>query len=465
MSSQTENPAGMNLYRRHTLVLGLGSSGAASARFLKSRGASVTVTDRRDENALAGEVQAMRETGVHLELGGHPPELLDKADLIVLSPGVPHRIPFLETARQRGIPVIGEMELAFRFIAEPVIAVTGTNGKTTTTTLLGKMLSASGLSVFVGGNIGTPLIDYVAAGVKADRVVVEVSSFQLDTIETFRPRVGVLLNISEDHLDRYPDFRSYVESKGRLFENQQASDVAVLNAGDPSVLSLADQVASRRWRYNSAEDLSGPGAILQGAVLICHTEHSTPVTIDLSRLKLQGRHNWENVAAAALAALAAGATPAGIQSALEEFQGLSHRLEPVMSLDGVRYVDDSKATNVDAVIRALDAFDAPVILIMGGRDKGSDYQVLTAPVRRRVKRLIAMGESAGTIQRILGPACQNGVTVAASMDEAVRMARQSAAAGDVVLLSPAGSSFDMYRSYAARGEDFCRAVRQLTEIN
>ncbi|GBC61983.1 UDP-N-acetylmuramoyl-L-alanine--D-glutamate liga se [Desulfonema ishimotonii] len=453
----------MKLLNKNVTIAGLGKSGAACARFLRTQGAVVTITDRADEAALADAAEEMRDIGVSLALAGHPPAVFEEADLILLSPGIPHTLAPLERARARGIPVIGEIELASRFITEPIVAVTGTNGKTTTTELLGEMLRRSGLKVFVGGNIGTPLISYAAGADKADLLVAEVSSFQLDTIAHFCPKVGLLLNISEDHLDRYPDFAAYGMSKARLFENQGADDVAILNGADPFVRSIGKNISSRRLWFNPSEKDRAGAFLHDGCLLLRPCEDGqAPVELDLSSLRLTGTHNLENVAAAALAALAAGGTPEGIQAALDRFRGLPHRLEYVDTVDGVRYVDDSKATNVDAVVRALESFDAPVVLIMGGRGKGSDYTVLNDLIRQHTRRLIVMGETAAEIREVLGPRCRGGVREARTMDEAVALARQSALSGDVVLLSPAGSSFDMYRSYARRGEDFCRAVRQLT---
>ncbi|MGD8241265.1 MAG: UDP-N-acetylmuramoyl-L-alanine--D-glutamate ligase [Desulfobacterales bacterium] len=450
-----------NIADRRVTVAGLGKSGLAVARFCRQQGARVTVTDMAPRDRFATEAGELETLGVTLEFGAHRAATFDQAELVVLSPGVPHTIAPLETARRRGIPVIGEVELASRYIQEPIVAVTGTNGKTTTTELLGHMLRTSGLDVFVGGNIGTPLIDYVAQGRRRDWLVIEVSSFQLDTIVGFRPRIGVLLNISADHLDRYASFEAYAESKMQLFANQTASDTAVLNAVDGYGRAAADRVPGKVLMFNTGPNGGGSGSARIAAdhisfQLVDRGRH----TIDLSGWRLTGNHNRENAAAAGLAALAAGATPEGLQTAINAFKGLDHRLALVRTLRGVCYYDDSKATNVDAVGRALEGLAKPVVLIMGGRDKGGGYQDLVRPVRRAVRTLIVMGEAAQTITDTLGhlvPTVQAG-----DMAEAVQLAAARARSGDAVLLSPACASFDMYDSYHQRGEDFCRHVQQLT---
>lgn len=446
---------------KRILVVGMGRSGVACARFLSGRGGRVTVTDSADEKALASTATELRNRGISVVLGRNPAKLFEDADLIVLSPGVPHTLPPLLDALRRGVPILGEIELAFRFIQDPVVAVTGTNGKTTTTTLIGRMIQASGLSTFVGGNIGTPLIEYVAEGLRRDRVVAEISSFQLDTITCFRPTVGVILNITPDHLDRYDDFSAYARSKGRIFENQGAADVAVLNGADPAVAQISRRIVARKWFFNprSPED---DGAFIEDDALVVRIRGRAPQIVNLASISLFGSHNLENIAAAVLAALAAGGNVGGIESALRDFKGLPHRLESVGSVAGVRYIDDSKATNTDAVLRALDAFDSPVVLIMGGRDKGGGYGVLKDGVKRKVKGLVLIGDAKEAIAGELGDCCDR-VSKESSMAAAVRRAHEWASPGDVVLLSPACSSFDMFENYAHRGEAFRNAVAKLAE--
>ena len=463
----------MDLTNKNILIVGLGKSGIASARFAGKKGARVTVTDMAAEKELGVYAAMAHKLGVIMELGKHDIKTFERADLIVLSPGVPHTIPPIQRAMAKGVPILGEFELAARYIREPIIAVSGTNGKTTTTTLLGSMLENSGIKVFVGGNIGNPLIDYADKTGTADMVVAEVSSFQLDTIETFRPRVGVLLNITEDHLNRYPDFKSYARSKGRLFENQQHSDFAVLNGSDPIIGSVTQDLHARKLLFCHQENSMGKD---RAAALIHTGDSSTPaiitigmkahqkISLNLSGTHFPGRHNLENAAAASLAALAAGATPEGVQSALNDFKGLSHRIEYIATIDHVRFFNDSKATNVDAVIRAVETFENPIVLIMGGRDKGGDFRKLSEPIRHHIKKLILMGEAKHKIKSVLKDAYRQIVQTESSMEAAVISAYHAASPGDIVLLSPACSSFDMYGSYAERGEDFRRAVGKLKDV-
>ena len=385
---------------------------------------------------------------------------------------MPHTHDFLIDAGRKGTPVIGEIELASRFVRDPIIAITGTNGKTTTTSLLGNMLAECGMRVFVGGNIGNPLIGYVDREEKADWVVLEISSFQLDTIDTFRPDIGILLNITADHLDRYPDMAGYAASKGRIFQNQTLKDIAIFNGADPWVLSETSRIRSRKWMFNGSSTLE-EGARIGGNDLTfvftscpfrkAHSSCAPPtlrsVRLDLGESRLYGKHNQENICAAVMAAIAAGGDIQKIQSALNQFRGLSHRIEFVQTVNGVTYVDDSKATNVDAVYRALESFQEPVILIMGGRDKGGDYRILEKVMQNHVKHLILLGEASELIAAALGNLVPT-VRVS-SMQEAVTNAHQAAASGDVVLLSPACSSFDLFRSYAHRGDVFQCEVNKL----
>jgi UDP-N-acetylmuramoylalanine--D-glutamate ligase len=454
----------MEISGKRILVVGLGTTGLATARFLHRRGASVTVTDSAREADLEAAVAEIRERGIGMELGGHDTGTFREAEMVILSPGVPHTLPPVAEARNRGVPVLGEIELSARFIREPIVAVTGTNGKTTATALLGRMLERSGLRTFVGGNIGDPLIGYVDRGERADRVVAEVSSFQLDTVIDFRPRVAVLLNIAEDHLDRYPDFAAYAGAKKRIFMNQQPGDTAVLNGADPAVMALAETIRSRKLVYGGKLDPVAPGregaGITESEIIVALGECGR-VTLPRREIALAGRHNAENAAAAALAALAAGGSIEGVRTALAEFAGLPHRTEPVGTVRGVRFVNDSKATNIDAVRRALEAFSDPVLLILGGRNKGADFRLLREPVRRRVKAAFAMGESRDEIRNVLADIAP--LETVGSMDEAVNRAFQSARPGDVILLAPACASFDQYENYARRGDDFRRAVNMLSE--
>lgn len=468
----------MELTNKKVVVVGLGATGVSTALFAKNQGAKVTVTDTAPERDLRQAVETMRNHQIRMELGEHIPGTFTDANLVVISPGVAHTIEPLELARRSGAAVVGEVELASRFIREPVVAVTGTNGKTTTTRLVGEMLERSGKKVFVGGNIGCPLIDYVEQKNKADVIVAEISSFQLDTIETFRPRIGVLLNISADHLDRYPDLKAYARSKARLFENQQPEDVAILNGSDKLTMESTAHIVSRKLVFTAADGVEPTGreaavvsdegiefrlstsfAGLNGCEVPSTVAGSCQTSIRTTQIGLFGRHNLENAAAATLAALAAGGSWKGVRTALGDFRGLAHRLEFVATVDDVRYYNDSKATNVDAVARALQCFDEPVILLMGGRNKGNEFQPLEAVIRQGVKHVVAFGEARQQIK-----AAFNGlvpISMAAAMDEAVENARRIAAPGDVVLLSPACASFDMYAGYAQRGDDFRSVVAKL----
>lgn len=448
----------MNLDGRDILVVGLARSGIAAARFLAGRGARVRATDAAPAERLQAAVAELRALGIDPEVGGHRPESFERAELIVISPGVPHDLPPLAAARARGVPVIGELELAARFVAEPIVAVTGTNGKTTVTELTGAMLAASGRHVFVGGNIGTPLIAYADSGApRADIVVAEVSSFQLDTIDTFHPQVGVLLNITDDHLDRYSGFEAYARSKLRLFENQGPGDLAILNGADPVVRSRAGAIRSTVLFFGAPG--GGGAAEVVDRELRLRLPGRAETAIDLTRFRLRGPHNRENAAAAALAALAAGATPPGIQEAVDTFAAAPHRLETVATVGGVEYVNDSKATNVDAVLRGLECFDRPVVLLMGGADKGGDFRRLRDGVRTRARALVLVGGARRAIRAALGDLVETHEVE--RMDAAVHRAAALAQPGDVVLLGPGCASFDRYANYQERGDDFRRAVLRL----
>lgn len=443
---------------RRVLVVGLGLSGASAANMLVEKGAAVTVTDAAERPAAADRISELAERGVKFELGGHNLPSFETADLIVISPGVPETIAPVAAAKQRGIQVIGEVELAAALITAPILAVTGTNGKTTTTTLLGHMLQTAGLRVFVGGNIGKPLVECVSESGRLDAVVAEISSFQLDTTRSFRPRVSVLLNVTADHLDRYLNFDAYAASKGRIFENQQAGDTAVVNGSDAVAVKVSERIRARRWLYHQQAPLAD-GAVFEGNALVLQTPDHRGRKIDMTGLRLKGAHNRENAAAAALAALAFGVSPENIEKALSSFEGLAHRVESVAVIGGVEFVNDSKGTNVDAVVRALEAFDRPVVLIMGGRDKAGVFDVLREPVRQRVRCLVLIGEATEIIHRALGPYAPT--LRASDMDDAVSRAFAAAEPGDVVLLSPGCASFDMYTSYKHRGETFRSAVNHL----
>jgi UDP-N-acetylmuramoylalanine--D-glutamate ligase len=444
----------MELRDKKVLVVGLARTGSECARFLVKQGAKVWVSDLRMETDLRAEIDALRVQPVGYFLGGEERGWLAGMDLVVPSPGVPAENSLLHEASHRGIKILSEIDVAYRFLSAPLIAITGTNGKSTTTTLVGEMLKAQGTKVFIGGNIGPPLIGFV--GGNWEWGVVEISSFQLEWIEEFRPRMGVLLNLSEDHLDRYPNFAAYCGAKARIFENQTAQDIAVLNRDDPLVWALRQESRARIISFGFAEVDHG---VFVGPEEIVWRDGSIEERFPLRRVKIQGVHNVENIMAAIAVAKAVGVAAPAIQRSLEAFPGLEHRLEFVREKNGVRYYNDSKATNVGAVVKSLASFAAPIILIAGGVDKGGDYGVLRDGIEKRVKRLVLFGAAKQTIARALGALTETAVVE--SLEAAVRDAHEHAQPGDVVLLSPACSSFDMFRNYAERGRNFKSLVQAL----
>jgi UDP-N-acetylmuramoylalanine--D-glutamate ligase len=440
------------------LVVGLARTGIAVAQFLSSHGALVVGTDIRERADLERNFPDLRNLSIELQVGRSCVESFPHADLIVISPGVPPEIAPLTDARRRGVPIISEIELASWFISIPLVAITGTNGKTTTTLLLGDMLRRSGRGVFVGGNIGNPLINLADDRQNSDIAVVEISSFQLEGIESFRPFMGVLLNITEDHLDRYPSFDAYVAAKTRLLTNQRPSDYTILNAGDPIVEQAGASCQARKVYFN-VRDAQTEGAGFDGRHIRVRGIGESEEAYDPLKSRLMGSHNIENMMAAIVTARLCGCPRDIVQETLEKFSGLPHRLEFVAQVEGVRYVNDSKATNVGAVVRSLQAFCGPLILIAGGKDKGGDYGPLKRPIQERVKHLILIGEAKERMERELGGFTPT--TLLNSLDAAVQEARSFGRAGDTVLLSPACSSYDMFRDYEERGNLFKTLVGRL----
>ena len=436
------------------MVLGLARTGRDTARFLAQEGAVVLVSDLRPAADLQVELNALAGLPIQYHLGGEDLNWLEGVDMVVPSPGVPMNNLLVQEAAQRGIEIISEIELAYRALSLPLIAVTGTNGKSTTTTLIGEILKANGIKTFVGGNLGMPLIG--CGAVNWDWGVVEVSSFQLEWVKWFRPRIAVLLNISEDHLDRYPDLAAYAGAKQRIFAAQDQEDIAVLNRDDSRVWPMRQQLRAQVVSIGFSEVRNG---VFAERDAIVWRDGQGEERFSLTAAKIKGVHNVENMMAAIAATKAVGVGHDVIQKTLESFPGLEHRLEFVREKDGVRYFNDSKGTNVGAVEKSLASFSEPVILIAGGVDKGGDYGPLQNCIRQRVRRLVLFGAAKDIIAEALGHLTETMIVtdLAAAVGDAAAHARL----GDVVLLSPACSSFDMFRNYAERGKAFKSLVHAL----
>jgi UDP-N-acetylmuramoylalanine--D-glutamate ligase len=444
----------MDLRGKKVMVLGLARTGLATARFLAQQGAVVLASDLRPAADLQTELNGLAGLPIEYHLGGEDADWLQGVDMVVPSPGVPMNNFLLENAGQRGVEIISEIELAYRFLPLPLIAVTGTNGKSTTTTLIGEILKANGTKTFVGGNLGAPLI-----GCGADNWewgVVEVSSFQLEWVRLFRPRIAVLLNISEDHLDRYPDLAAYADAKQRIFAAQNEQDIAILNRDDSRVWAMRQQLRSQVVSIGFSEVRNG---VFAEPDAIVWRDGQGEERFSLAAVKIKGVHNFENMMAAVAATKVVGVGHDVIQNTLESFPGLEHRLEFVREKDGVRYFNDSKGTNVGAVEKSLASFSEPVILIAGGVDKGGDYGPLQNCIRQRVRRLVLFGAAKDIIAEALGQLTET--VIVTDLAAAVGDAAAHAQPGDIVLLSPACSSFDMFHNYAERGKAFKNLVRAL----
>ena len=449
-------PATFSVAGRKVVVVGAARSGVAAATLLVRRGASVTLTDTRP--ALDAEAE-LRQAGVALELGGHTAGTLLGADLIVLSPGVPPSQPLLAQARAAGVPVIGELELASRWLRGRIVAITGTKGKSTTTTLTGRMLEAGGHRVLVGGNIGHALSAQVEQSTDDTIHVVEASSFQLESADTFHPWIAVMLNFSPDHLDRHADIAEYAAAKARIFTHQTTADWAVLNADDEASQALAQDARSERLFFATERALRDGVVVAGNAIVRRRRDGADQVLVPLSAVRLLGRHLLADVVAAAAVASIAGVDPDAMTRAVEQFTGLEHALEPVGDVGGVRFVNDSKATNVEAALRAIQSFDPGLVVVLGGRFKGGDFGDLRDALRERRASVVAIGEAAPLVREALAAAVP--VHFASDMGGAVRTAFALASPGETVLLAPACSSFDMFRDYAERGRVFKGEVAQL----
>jgi len=457
----------MELNGKRVLVVGLGKSGVASALFLKKHGARVSVSDTKSGDELRNEIPTLLDHGITVETGGHGERTFRGQDLIVVSPGVPVDAPPLVQARSLGESVIGEIELAAQFLPGPIVAITGSNGKTTTTTLAGEIMTAGGLSTLVGGNIGTPAISFAECARPETVIVLEVSSFQLETIQTFRPKIAVVLNVTPDHLDRHRTFEIYVDAKARIFENQQASDFAVLNADDPTCVAMAGRTKAQVFWFSRQKEVQQGAWVRDGNIVFrgpgSKSETSQKEILQVSEISLKGAHNLENVLAAVCAGALMGCAPDKIRQAVHDFKAVEHRLEFVATINGVGYYNDSKATNVDATIKALESFLANIHLILGGKDKGSDYSVLNDLLRQRVKRVYTIGAAAAKIESQIISQKNGGPELlhAETLENAVRKAHSLAQPGDVVLLAPACASFDQFKNYEHRGQVFKEIVLSL----
>jgi len=452
----------MDLRGKKVLVVGLGKSGLAAALFLRRRGARVTVSDVRSADALADQIPALLDEGIAVEAGGHGLLTFRRQDLIVVSPGVPLDTPELEQVRTFGLPVLGELELAARFLQGKVLAITGSNGKTTTTTLVGEILKAAGLPTLVGGNIGVPVIALIDNSTPETWSVLEVSSFQLETTQKFHPDIAVILNITPDHLDRHGTFENYARAKERIFAEQGTDDFLVLNGDDPRTAEAAGRSKAPVYWFSRKREVDQGAFAAHGEILFRSAPGKAAETIlELSAIPLKGEHNVENVLAAVCAARLAGCPPEAIRRTVESFKAVEHRLEFVCTINEVGFYNDSKATNVDATEKAIAAFPGGIHLILGGKDKNSDYTLLSKLLRERVRAIYTIGAAAEKIESHL----RGVVPIHSShtLENAVKAAAAASHPGDVVLLAPACSSFDQFESYEHRGRVFKELVHELQD--
>jgi len=449
----------MELKGKKVLVVGLGKSGLAAALFLRHRGAQVTVSDARSAEALAKDIPALLEEGIMVETGGHGLLTFRRQDLIVVSPGVPLNTPELAQVRSFGLPVIGELELAARFLKGKILAITGSNGKTTTTALVGEILEKAGIPTLVGGNIGVPVVSLIEATTDETWSVLEISSFQLESTVEFHPSIAVILNITPDHLDRHGTFENYALAKERIFAAQDANDSVVLNADNARSAQAAVRSPARVYSFSVEHPVERGAWLEQGYLIYRHSEDEpAEAVMPLSGIPLKGTHNVENVLAAVCAARLAGAPVDAIRKAIEDFRAVEHRLEYVATINGVEYYNDSKATNVDATAKAIAAFNSGIHLILGGKDKGSDYTQLAQLLRQRVRAIYTIGTAAAKIESQLRGVVS--IRTCETLDVAVSAAGNAARPGDVVVLAPACSSFDQFENYEQRGKVFKQLVSE-----
>jgi UDP-N-acetylmuramoylalanine--D-glutamate ligase len=450
-------PGGTQLRGKRVLVVGLARTGVATALFCAARGASVTATDTRGESEIGDAIAKLQEAGAALELGGHREKSFLEQDLLIPSPGVPADDAHLKAARAKGVTIWSEIELAYRFMKGRLLGITGSNGKTTTTSLIEHILKTAGMPTILAGNIGTPLIACVDAMNDETWTVAELSSFQLELIDTFRPNIGVFLNLTPDHLDRHHTLQAYGAAKARVFENQTGEDAAILNADDAATTPYAPSLPRVYWF--SRKQRVAQGAYVRAEEIVFRQDGKEEILLKIEDIPLAGAHNLENVLAAVAAARLAGATVTAIAKGVSSFAGVEHRLEFVSEIDGVRYYNDSKATNVDATLKAIDAFPGRILIILGGKDKGSDYTVLQKPLREKAILALLIGAAAEKIEKEISGSV--ALERAETIERAVEIASHAAQRGDVVLLAPACASFDQFQNYEHRGRVFKDLVRQL----
>jgi UDP-N-acetylmuramoylalanine--D-glutamate ligase len=450
-------PGGIELRGKRVLVVGLARTGVATSIFCAARGARVTATDSRAESEIGEAIAKLKNVGIALELGSHHEETFLEQDLIVPSPGVPADTAYLQAARAKGITIWSEIELAYRFMKGRLIGITGSNGKTTTTSLVEHILKTAGMQTILAGNIGTPLIGCVDAMKEDTCTVIELSSFQLELIDTFRPNISVFLNLTPDHLDRHRTFEAYGASKARLFENQTGEDAAILNADDAATTPYAPSLPRVYWF--SRKQRVAQGTYVRGEEIVFRQDGAEEILLKLEDIPLAGAHNVENALAAAAAARLAGAPALAIAKGVRSFAGVEHRLEFVAEIAGVRYYNDSKATNVDATLKAIEAFPGRILIILGGKDKGSDYTALQKPLREKAILALLIGAAAEKIEKQIAGSV--ALERAETLERAVETSSHAAQRGDVVLLAPACASFDQFQNYEHRGRVFKDLVRQL----
>ncbi len=452
------------IHSPYFLIIGLGTSGVSMAKFLRSKGKKVIATDLDESKTKIAD--DLNKSGVKTQIGFHDQTTFNQAKVMVPSPGVPLNSKFIQTALSNGVELTGELDIFTKYNKLPIIAITGTNGKTTVTTLIGDIIKQSWMTPFVGGNIGIPLIEHLMSKKKADIIVAEISSFQLDISKNFKPDVGVLLNISQDHLDRYENYKEYQNSKWSIFKNQTSSDTAVINQSIQEYNEISKKMKSRLISFSSNNIVGTQNNRLEkcNAKIASHSitintqNHNHTIQTD-NLTELSGTHNSENIAAAALACLSVGAEFNDIIKGINTFKNLSHRVEFIKTIKGISFYNDSKATNIDAVIRAIECFQKNIIIILGGREKQTDFSMLSGHIKTSVKNIIAMGETRQIIKQTFEKICP--VKIVQSMKDAVQTSFNMASKNDIVLLSPGCASFDMYENYPARGNDFINCVNEL----